>query len=416
MVVGICANKSEVVEWQMDPNAFRDSPAGRLTRSLRGYWAFLPNPLPPNLSWSTELVNALSRADRALGELAGLGRALPNPYLLIRPLMRREAVLSSRIEGTRASLSDLYAYEAVQLSFFDSHPDVQEVHNYVRALEYGLERLETLPLSLRLIREMHAHLMAGVRGEHQTPGEFRRSQNWIGSPGCTLDEATYVPPPVDEMQQALDALEKYLHSSSDLPPLVRLGLIHYQFEAIHPFLDGNTCACAQCRCGRIGRLLITLLLCAWELLPQPLLYLSAYFEAHRQTYYDQLLAVSLAGAWNAWLIFFLQGVVAQSQDAIVRAQRLQTLRSEYRRQFQTERAAARLLQVVDLLFDRPILTVNQIKDLMDVDFSTAQRYVDRLEQVGVLQEITGRARNRIYRANEVMTIIEDAPVDGNDYL
>ena len=389
----------------MDPNAFQDSPAGKLIRSPRGYWTFLPNPLPPDLPWTTELVRALSLADRALGELAGLGRALPNPHLLIRPLMRREAVLSSRIEGTRASLSDLYAYEAVQLSFFDSHPDVQEVHNYVRALEYGLERLETLPLSLRLIREMHAHLMEGVRGEHQTPGEFRRSQNWIGPPGCTLDDATYIPPPVDEMQLALDALEKYLHSSSNLPPLVRLGLIHYQFEAIHPFLDGN---------GRIGRLLITLLLCTWELLPQPLLYLSAYFEAHRQAYYDQLLAVSCVGAWDAWLIFFLQGVVAQSQDAIIRARQLQALRSEYRRQFQTERAAARLLQVVDLLFDRPILTVNQIKDLMGVDFSTAQRYVDRLEQVGVLQEITGRARNRIYRANEVMTIIEDALVDGKD--
>ena len=389
----------------MDPNAFQDSPAGKLIRSPRGYWTFLPNPLPPDLPWTTELVRALSLADRALGELAGLGRALPNPHLLIRPLMRREAVLSSRIEGTRASLSDLYAYEAVQLSFFDSHPDVQKVHNYVRALEYGLERLETLPLSLRLIREMHAHLMEGVRGEHQTPGEFRRSQNWIGPPGCTLDDAMYIPPPVDEMQLALDALEKYLHSSSNLPPLVRLGLIHYQFEAIHPFLDGN---------GRIGRLLITLLLCTWELLPQPLLYLSAYFEAHRQAYYDQLLAVSCVGAWDAWLIFFLQGVVAQSQDAIIRARQLQALRSEYRRQFQTERAAARLLQVVDLLFDRPILTVNQIKDLMGVDFSTAQRYVDRLEQVGVLQEITGRARNRIYRANEVMTIIEDALVDGKD--
>jgi Fic family protein len=343
------------------------------------------------------LVNALSIADRALGELAGLGRALPNPHLLIRPLMRREAVLSSRIEGTRASLSDLYAYEAIQLSFFDLTSDVQEVHNYVRALEYGLGRLKTLPVSLRLIREMHARLMEGVRGQHQTPGEFRRSQNWIGPLGCSLEDATYVPPPVSEMQQALDALEKYLHGPSDLPHLVRLGLVHYQFEAIHPFLDGN---------GRIGRLLITLLLCTWELLPQPLLYLSAFFEAHREDYYDRLLAVSCTGAWGAWLLFFLQGVVAQSQDAIVRARRLQALRSEYRRQFQTERAAARLLQLVDLLFDRPILTTNQIKDQLGVDFSTAQRYVVRLEQTGILEEITGQARNRIYRAPKVMTIIE----------
>lgn len=387
----------------MDPNAFQDSPAGQLIRSPLGYWAFLPNPLPPKLEWTTDLVNALSLADRALGELAGLGRALPNPHLLIRPLMRREAVLSSRIEGTRASLSDLYAYEAIQLSFFDSTSDVQEVHNYVRALEYGLERLKTLPLSLRLIREMHARLMEGVRGEHQTPGESRRSQNWIGPPGCSLEDATFVPPPVAEMRQALDALEKYLHGTSNLPLLVRLGLVHYQFEAIHPFLDGN---------GRIGRLLITLLLCTWELLPQPLLYLSAYFEAHREDYYDRLLAVSCTGAWGAWLIFFLQGVVAQSQDAIARARALQALRSEYRRLFQTERAAARLLQVVDLLFDRPILTANQIKDQLEVDFSTAQRYVDRLEQTGILEEITGQARNRIYRAPKVMTVIEKPITDG----
>ena len=190
-------------------------------------------------------MSALSEADRALGELAGLGRSLPNPHLLIRPFVRREAVLSSRIEGTRASLSDLYAYEAVQLALFDSSSDVPEVYNYVQALEYGLERLRDLPLSLRLIREIHARLMEGVRGEHQTPGEFRHSQNWIGPPGSTPNDAPFVPPPVPEMQETLDAFERFLHTSSPLPPLVRLGLIHYQFEAIHPFLDGN---------GRIGRL------------------------------------------------------------------------------------------------------------------------------------------------------------------
>jgi Fic family protein len=344
------------------------------------------------------VVSALSVADRALGELAGLGGSLPNPHLLIRSFIRREAVLSSRIEGTQASLSDLYAYEAVQLAMFEAPSDVREVYNYVRALEYALERLHTLPLSLRLIREIHARLMEGVRGEHQTPGEFRRSQNWIGPPGVNLNDAPFVPPPVAEMHQALDAFEKYLHMASQLPPLVRLGLIHYQFEAIHPFLDGN---------GRIGRLLITLLLCAWKLLPEPLLYLSAYFEARRQTYYEHLLAVSQAGAWEAWLIFFLGGVAAQARDSVNRAQRIQALREQYRAGFQTARSAARLLQVVDLLFAQPILTANQVATALSVDFSTAQRYVNQLDEAGLLREVTGKARNRVYRADQVLQAIEE---------
>jgi Fic family protein len=250
----------------MDLQAFQDTKAGKVMRVPgQDYWAYYPAPLPPRLAWTTELIITLSKADSALGELKGLGHNLANPHLLIAPFIRHEAVLSSRIEGTQASLSDLYAYEAVQLSMFSHPTDVEEVHNYVRALQYGLERLKTLPLSLRLIRELHAHLMEGVRGEHQTPGEFRRSQNWIGPPGCLLDDATFVPPPPEETHAALRDLEAYLHAKPTLPPLIRLGLIHYQFEAIHPFLDGN---------GRVGRLLIVLLLCAWELLPQPLLYLS----------------------------------------------------------------------------------------------------------------------------------------------
>jgi Fic family protein len=382
----------------MDPEAFHDSSVGRVVRTLTGYWAFVPHPLPPTFPWTAGLVSALFEADRALGELAGLGRSLPNPHLLIRPFVRREAVLSSRIEGTRASLSDLYAYEAVQLALFEQSSDVREVHNYVRALEYGLERLRDLPLSLRLIRDIHARLMEGVRGEHQPPGEFRHSQNWIGPPGSTLDDAPFAPPPVPEMQQTLNAFEGFLHTSSPLPPLVRLGLIHYQFEAIHPFLDGN---------GRIGRLLITLLLCARDLLPEPLLYLSAYFEAHRQTYYDLLLAVSQRGAWEDWLSFFLRGVASQARDAVVRAGRLQNLREQYREQFQTARAAARLLQAVDLLFAQPVLTVRRVETALDVDFSTAQRYVNQLEEADLLLEITGRARNRVYRADEVLRAIEE---------
>jgi cell filamentation protein, protein adenylyltransferase len=387
----------------MDPQAFRSELAGRLIRSPVGYWAFVPHALPPKLPWTSGLVTMLSDADRALGELAGLGRSLPNPHLLMSPFAHQEAVLSSRIEGTRASLSDLYAYEAQQLALFESPQDVHEVHNYVRALEYGLERLPSLPLSLRLIREIRGRLMENVRGERQDPGEFRRSQNWIGPPGCLLSDAIFVPPPVPQMHQALNALEVFLNAALSLPPLVHLGLVHYQFEAIHPFLDGN---------GRMGRLLVVLLLCAWNLLPRPWLYLSAYFEAHRQEYYDLLLGVSQHGAWEAWLLFFLRGVENQSRDAVYRAGRLQALREEYRARFQAARAAARLLRLVDLLFARPVLTVRQVEHALEVDFAAAQRYVRQLEQAGLLREITGHARNRVYRADEVLSAIEGPVPEG----
>jgi Fic family protein len=389
----------------MDPEAFQDGHSGKTVQVPgKDYWVYCPAPLPPQLEWSSDLIAELSSAASALGELKGLGHHLSNPHLLIAPFIRREAVLSSRIEGTQASLLDLYAYEAVQLSMFNRPTDVEEVHNYVRALEYGLERLENFPLSLRLIRELHAHLMEGVRGEYQTPGEFRRGQNWIGPPGCSLDDATFVPPPPEEMHAALEDLEAYLHTEPTLPPLIRLGLIHYQFEAIHPFLDGN---------GRVGRLLIVLLLCAWDLLPQPLLYLSAYFQRHRQAYYEHLLAVSQRGAWIEWLCFFLQGVFVQSQDAIARSRRLLDLREQYREQFQSQRAAARLLQALDILFAHPVTTINHIADALDVSHQSATRYVNTLEKEGILREITGQARNRVYRADAILEVIT-APLLGQE--
>ena len=341
------------------------------------------------------MVSQLSRADRALGELSGIGRALPNPHLLILPFARREAVLSSRIEGTQASLSDLYAFEAAPRA--EETGDVREVFNYVRALEFGLSRLKDLPVSLRLTREIHERLMRGVRGEHSTPGEFRRSQNWIGSPGCLLNDATYVPPPVEEMRACLDAFEHFLHAEHDIPPLVQLALIHYQFEAIHPFLDGN---------GRVGRLILVMLLCLWDLLPQPLLYLSAYFEANRQTYYELLLSVSQRGAWGEWVLFFLEGVESQAHDAVRRSHRIQDLRRGYRTRFQTTHSSARLLQVVDLLFASPIVTVNQVKEAIGVSFQSANRYISQMEEAGIVHEITGQARNRLYSAGEIIRAIE----------
>ena len=266
----------------------------------------MPNLLPPELSLTWELAGELSAADRDVSELAGIGRTLPNPYLLIRPFMHREAVLSSRIEGTQASLSDLYFFEAASVPP-SPQSDVLEVRNYVVALEHGLRRMKDLPVSLRLLREVHEKLMAGVAGEHLTPGGFRRSQSWIGPPGCTLNEATFVPPPVEELMSSLGELEKFCHAPSPLPLLIRLALIHYQFEAIHPFLDGN---------GRIGRLLLTLLLSSENVLPQPMLYLSAFFERNRDEYYRRLLAVSRDGQWLEWISFFLRGVAEQSRDAV----------------------------------------------------------------------------------------------------
>ena len=385
----------------MQPSDFKKDKAGKIIKAPRGYWAFVPNSLPPALRLTWELVSENSTADRALSELAGVARTLPNPHLLINPFIRREAVLSSRIEGTQASLSDLLFFEASGQK--EPHPpDVREVSNYVKALEYGLKRLEKLPVSLRLIREMHQHLMEGVRGEHLTPGEFRRSQNWIGPPGCTLMEATFVPPPEEEMKEALDLFEKYLHSPSGLPPLIRLALIHYQFEAIHPFLDGN---------GRIGRLILTLLVCAEKLLPQPLLYLSAYFEQHRQQYYDSLLAVSQAGTWSEWVAFFLRGVAQQSQDAILRSDRLLNLWQEYRRKLQSPRASALSLQLVDELFSYPAMTIAWAAKRLDVTPRSAQLNIEKLVHAEILREETGKRRNRVFVASEIVRIIEARKID-----
>lgn len=368
----------------------------RVGQGQATYWAYVPNPLPPALRLDAELVRTLSEADRALGELSGLGRAMPNPHLLIGPFMRREAVLSSRIEGTQADIADLYAYEISRKA--PSEADAK-VLNYVRALEYGLERIKTLPVSLRLIRETHERLLEGVRGEQFTPGEFRRSQNWIGRPGGSLNDADYVPPPVDEMSAALDAFEKYLHFGNEYPPLVRLALINYQFEAIHPFLDGN---------GRIGRLLISLLLVSWGLLPLPLLYLSAFFERHRQDYYDLLFAVSEHGAWHEWVVFFLRGVAAQARDAIDRAKRLQDLQLGWREELAQSRVPALLLRLADSLFDKPVITIPEAQRVLGVkQYHTARAILMKLVEAGILGPAGESSGGRTFIAGEILKAISE---------
>lgn len=382
----------------MRPNDFQNSNAGQTIRTQAGYWAFLPAPLPPAVKWTDELTSALSEAERELSKLTTLASGFPFPKLLAQPFIRREAVLSSRIEGTRASLVDLYHYESAQLSFLEPDDDVREVHNYVCALDYGLERLGTLPVSLRLIREIHAKLMEGVRGGRLAPGQFRRTQNWIGPAGSTIETATYVPPPVEEMREALHELERFIHTGTHLPALVRTGLVHYQFEAIHPFLDGN---------GRVGRLLIMLLFHEWEILSQPLLNLSAYFERYRQEYYDHLLAVSQRGYWETWLRFFLRGVSLQSQDSIFRMRRLEGIRNRYETLVQADRNPTRMTAVIDYLFSRPILSIRQLEAALEIPYMAAKRYVDKLVGEGILQETTGHARNRVFMAREIFQALEN---------
>jgi Fic family protein len=381
----------------MKPNDFRSPEAGQVILTQQGYYTFIPAPLPPMLNWTLPLVAALSEAERELSRLATLADAFPFPRLLLQAFIRREAVLSSRIEGTRATLAELYTYESAQLSFLESKDDVREVHNYVAALDYGLERLKSFPMSLRFIREIHEKLMQDVRGGHLTPGEFRRTQNWIGAAGSTLATAAYVPPPVEEMKLALADLEKFMHTSTDIPTLARAAMIHYQFEAIHPFLDGN---------GRVGRLLMALLFAEWQILPQPLLNLSVYFERYRQEYYDHLLEVSQRGAWEAWLRFFLRGVSAQAKDSVVRMERLETIRARYQSVVDADKNSMRMSVVVDFLFGRPIFNARQLAEGVAMPFKTARQYIEKLVQAGIVREVTGYARNQIYRADEVFTALD----------
>ena len=374
---------------------FRALQSGRKVRQPGGYGAFVPDPLPPVIEWNPALVGALSDADREIGRLAGAGRGLPNPHLLIRPFVRREAVLSSRIEGTQATLGELLAAEA-GAAVERSPADLREVANYVAALEYGVKRLRTLPLSLRLVRELHAHLMKGVRGDYATPGEFRRSQNWIGPAGCTLVNATYVPPPAGTLVKTLGTWEKFLHDHA-LPPLVQVALAHSQFEAIHPFLDGN---------GRVGRLLITLFLIERGILPAPVLYLSAFFEATRQEYYANLLGVTQRGDWGTWLEYFLNGVARQSEDAVSRAERINGLLARWRSAVagMPSKGPARLIEV---LAENPFCTIKRAAERLGVAYTTAQRAVEKLESASIVTRATDAKRDRVYCAKAILDVLEE---------
>jgi Fic family protein len=373
---------------------YRSPAAGRVVRSLEGYDAFVPAPLPPVLDYDAELVLALSRADAGLSELSGLGRHLPNPHLLISPYVRREAVLSSRIEGTVTSLSDLLLDEVEEGASGGDDADRREVRNYVTALDYGVRRLPERPLSLNLVRDMHRILWTGVRGGIGTPGEFRREQNWIGAPRSTPETAEYVPPPPELLTEALADWERFLHMRDAMPDLIQCALMHEQFEAIHPFVDGN---------GRLGRLLITLFLIERERLSQPLLYLSAYFEARRSEYYGHLQRVRTDGDWRSWLAFFLDGVAEVAREGVQRAGELMDLRETYRARL---RGRARALALLDELFLNPYVTVARAAERLGVSKPTATQAIDVLRQNGMLEEVTGRAWRRVFVALPILEAIE----------
>lgn len=382
--------------------------AGRYVRQPTGYRAFMPPPLPPSPSvrLEGELRAMLSKADLALGRLDGSIATLPNPDLLVFMYIRKEAVLSSQIEGTQSSLQDVLAAESDLFERTDIPRDVDEVLNYVAAMHHGLARLEELPLSVRLIREIHERLMRGVRGGRLTPGELRRSQNWIGPGGRGIADAIFVPPPPDEVPQALGDLETFLHANDDLPLLVKIGLVHAQFETIHPFLDGN---------GRVGRLLITFLLTQAGVLSRPVLYLSHYFKRYRQEYYERLQAVRDRGDWEGWLAFFLRGVAEVSGEATETTRRVLLLRERNRAEITggLGRSAGNGHRVLESLFDHPIVSVGAVLEITGTTFAAANQLVARLVELGVLREVTGYTRNRRFRYEPYVRLFTDDTEEGD---
>ncbi len=352
------------------------SPCGYLVPTIEGQRAFVPDPLPSELSISPGLILLLDRASLAVGTLAGVGETIPNPHLLIRPFIRREAVLSSRIEGTVASLSDVFAYEAAGMR--QSKGDVAEVVNYVTTLEYGIERLKTLPISLRLLNELHERLLSGVWGRYRKLGEFREEQVWIGTPGSPIQEARFIPPPPAHLPDLFHEWEKFVNRSTDMPPLIRCALMHYQIEAIHPYPDGN---------GRIGRLLITLFLCSSGILPIPLLYLSAYFERDRERYYQELYNVSASGNWERWIEYFLKGVHQEARDALERIRRVRRLQEEWRELLHNRRESANGLRLLEELFVNPIMRTSQATELLSISDAGTRQVLNRLVGAGVVTRL-----------------------------
>lgn len=364
--------------------------AGAYVLQPEGYSAFIPAPLPPNppVQIDEEMLALLSAADRALGRLDGSIQTLPDPDLFVLMYVRKEAVLSSQIEGTQSSLNDVLEAEAA-ISDPNRPRDVDEVLNYVDAMNYGLEALDTLPVSTRLLRQIHARLLQGVRGADKSPGELRTAQNWIGPGGVSLVEATFVPPPPHALPDALTSFERFLHTDDPIPALIHIGLAHAQFETIHPFLDGN---------GRVGRLLITFLLCGRGTLQKPTLYISHYLKRHRTEYYELLQRIRDEGDWESWLKFFLKGIAEVSREATETAREIVSLREEHRALIAQEfgRTAGNAAIVLEHLYAHPYISIGQVRDVLSVSYPTASKMVGQFVTHGLLREVTDRVRHKRY--------------------
>ncbi len=385
----------------MEPESFT-RPLGRVDLGGTGYYNFVPDPIPSAVDYTGRVVEKLSGADRQLGRLSSYGQLLPDAEQFIFPYLVREAVLSSKIEGTQATASDIFLRDAIAAEYLAPGPlrvaaDVREVQNYIEAQRAGWKAVRSRPIDLELIKDLHRRLLRGVRGEEKSPGEFRTLQNWIGPPGTPIDLARYVPPEPRAMNRCLEDLSKYFASPPSVPPLIQAALVHYQFESIHPFRDGN---------GRIGRLLVSLILLQRGVLTTPLLYLSAYLERNRRRYYDLLLAVSQRSALEEWLVFFLEGVASESNDAVVRAEKLIAMRERYRRKLEEIGARANAFSVMEKLFVNPYTTAPNVADTYGVTFPTAQKILEQLEGEGIIKEVTGRLRNRVYLATQVLSAMD----------
>ena len=359
------------------------------------YKAFVPNLLPLEIRNDNELQSLLSRADLALGRLDGIAETLPDVDFFILMYIRKEATLSSQVEGTQATFADVLKAEA-KVEDLEIHKDVDEVLNYVKAMNHGLERLKTFPLSLRLIKEIHKILLEGVRGEGREPGEFRKSQNWIGGP--TIQRASFVPAPPQEIINLLDNFEKFLHNKSLMPTLMKTGLIHAQFENIHPFLDGN---------GRIGRLLVTFYLCQQKVLDRPLLYLSNFFRKYRQEYYDRLNAFHEKDDIEGWLKFFFEGIAITASQAVDTSKKILKLRKEdFEKITALGRSAPRAVLVFDSLFHTPLTTIKDVERITGLKNPNALALVNRLVKLEILKEITGKKRNKIFSYQQYIKLFD----------
>ncbi len=388
----------------IDPSGLTEKSPGKLAEIEQGVFAFVPDNLPRELTLPSYIVKRLAKAENSIGQLLGITGREFNPFLIASPMLNREAILSSKLEGTITTPRQLVLFELAGEEGDTEHIDTQEVVNYARAMRHGLSLMDTLPVCLRLIRETHKVLMSGVRGSKEKPGEFRTSQNYIRSKtGRGIKNARYIPPPVKEMHSALDDLERYINTEDDQcedPMLVRLALIHYQFEAIHPFRDGN---------GRIGRLILPLILCNKGKLSAPILYMSAFFESNRDEYVDLLLNVSRTGDWFSWLDFFLEAVLVSAEESVRIAEALLNIRQNYHRQVQKGRSTALLVLLIDALFQLPAITIGKAASLLDVSHQAAANNIRKLEKLGILTESSGRSRNMVFIAEDILRIVYEHP-------